>query len=166
MKQHEKLVKDAHDFLEEASEQFKSALTKQVRMMERHNDRHEVLKESTEELATTARKRFRDITLGEDTSKDASTGRKNYAESLLAQADEEHKKTQAGWMEERMRRSSAWRRNMRSSRRIGRNLLTRFPNTESGITEGAKNGLRRKLRSAGLRKKMRHFERLLYTTTE
>jgi hypothetical protein len=40
MEQHEKLVKDAHDFLTEASEQFKTTLTKQVRVIERHNDRH------------------------------------------------------------------------------------------------------------------------------
>jgi hypothetical protein len=64
MEQHEKLVKDAHDFLAEASEQFKTALTKQVRVMERHNSRHEILKESTAALANTARKRFRDISLG------------------------------------------------------------------------------------------------------
>jgi hypothetical protein len=45
MEQHEKLVKDTHDFLAEATEQFKTALTKQVRVMERHHDRHEILKE-------------------------------------------------------------------------------------------------------------------------
>jgi hypothetical protein len=103
MEQHEKLVKDAHDFLAEALEQFKTALTKQVRVMERHNDRHEILKESTAALATSARKRFRDInTLGEDTSKDARTRRKEYAESMLARADEEHKKALIdGWIEER-----------------------------------------------------------------
>jgi hypothetical protein len=96
MEQHEKLVKDAHDFLEEASEQFKSALTKQVRVMETHNDRHEILKESTGALATSARKRFRNITLGDDTSKDARNNRKIWAESLLAHADEEHKKALDG----------------------------------------------------------------------
>jgi hypothetical protein len=64
MEQHEKLVKDTHDFLAEASEQFKTALTKQVRVMERHNSRHEILKESTAALANTARKRFKDISLG------------------------------------------------------------------------------------------------------
>ncbi len=52
MEQHEKLVKDTHDFLTEASEQFKTTLTKQVRVMERYNSRHEILKESTAALAT------------------------------------------------------------------------------------------------------------------
>ena len=105
MAQHEKLVKDTHDFLAEASEQFKTALTKQVRVMERHNSRHEILKESTAALANTARKRFRDISLGalsDHTSKDTDwRTRKVWAESMLTSADEEHKKALDGWIEER-----------------------------------------------------------------
>jgi hypothetical protein len=106
MAQHEKLVKDTHDFLAEASEQFKTALTKQVRVMERHNSRHEILKESTAALANTARKRFRDISLcglSDHSSKD-NKDRKTHkilAESMLARADEEHQKSLEEWMEER-----------------------------------------------------------------
>ncbi len=105
MEQHEKLVKDTHDFLAEASEQFKTALTKQVRVMERHNARHEILKESTAALANSARMRFRDISIGalrEHAPKDMDLKpRKVWAESMLAIADEEHKKALEGWIEER-----------------------------------------------------------------
>jgi hypothetical protein len=105
MEQHEKLVKDTHDFLAEASKQFKTALTKQVRVMERHNNRHEILKESTAALANSARMRFRDISIGalrDHTLKDTDLkSRKVWAESMLAIADEEHKKSLDGWIEER-----------------------------------------------------------------
>jgi hypothetical protein len=105
MEQHEKLVKDTHDFLAEASEQFKTALTKQVRVMGRHHDRHEILKESTAALANSARKRFRDISLGalsDHPLKDTDwRTRKVWAESMLASVDEEHKKALDGWIEER-----------------------------------------------------------------
>jgi hypothetical protein len=49
--------------------------------MEMHNDRHVVMMEATTDLATTARKQFRDITLGEDTSRE--TRNKSYSDSLL-----------------------------------------------------------------------------------
>ncbi len=64
MEQHEKLVKDAHDHLAEASEKFKAALTQQVRVMQKHNDRHVVMVEveATTDLATTARKQITLIT--------------------------------------------------------------------------------------------------------
>jgi hypothetical protein len=69
MQQHERLIKETHDHLAEASGKYKAALTKEVRLMEKHNDSHVVMVEATETLATTARKRFRDIILGEDAIK-------------------------------------------------------------------------------------------------
>jgi aromatic ring-opening dioxygenase catalytic subunit (LigB family) len=67
MDQHEKFVKDTHDSLVEVSEKFKDALTKQVRGMEQHIDKHEIMKESAEALAISTTKQFRRIILGEDT---------------------------------------------------------------------------------------------------
>jgi hypothetical protein len=92
MEQHEKVVKDTHDCLVEASEKFKAALTKQVRVMEMHIDRHEILKESTETLAVTARKQFREISLGEgsnyarfdlEAARETRKDRKSYFEMEL-----------------------------------------------------------------------------------
>ncbi len=90
-----------HDHLAEASGKFKAPLTKQVRLMEKHNDSHVVMVKATETLATTARKQFCDIILGEDTSKETRAHRKVYAESLLDKVDAEYKKSQAEWIEER-----------------------------------------------------------------
>jgi hypothetical protein len=101
MEQHEKLVKDAHDHLTEASGKFKAALIKQVHVMEKHNDRHVVMVEATTDLATTARKQFSNIIFGEDTSREARTSRKIYAESLLEEVEADFKKSQAEWIEER-----------------------------------------------------------------
>jgi hypothetical protein len=87
MQQHERLIKETHDHLAEASGKYKAALTRQVRLMEKHNDSHAVIVEATETLATTAGKRFRDIILGEDAikerfdleaSREARKGRKSY----------------------------------------------------------------------------------------
>ncbi len=61
LEQHEKLVKDAHDHLSEASEKFKAALDQQVHVMVMHNDRHEMMKEGAEKLAIEARKEFRNL---------------------------------------------------------------------------------------------------------
>jgi hypothetical protein len=61
MEQHEKLIKDAHDHLTEASEHFKAALKQQVHVMLKHNDSQEVMVERTENLAIQARKKFRDL---------------------------------------------------------------------------------------------------------
>jgi hypothetical protein len=96
MEQHEKLVKDAHDHLAEASEKFKVALIKQVHVMEKHNDRHVVMVEATTDLATTARKQFSNIIFGEDTSREARTSCKIFAESLLEEVDADFKKSQQG----------------------------------------------------------------------
>jgi hypothetical protein len=63
MEQHEKLIKDAHDHLTEASEQLKAALEQQVHVMLKHNDSQEVMVERTENLAIQARKEFRDLSL-------------------------------------------------------------------------------------------------------
>jgi hypothetical protein len=101
MQQHEKLVKDAHDHLVEASEKFKAALTQQLHVMQKHNDRHVVMVEATTDLATTTRKQFSNIIFGEDTSKEARSSRKTYAESLLEKVDADFKKSQAEWIEER-----------------------------------------------------------------
>ena len=73
MDQHEKFVKDAHDCLVEASGKFKDALTKQVRGMEQHIDKHEVMKESAEALAISTTKQFRRIILGVDTEDSGSS---------------------------------------------------------------------------------------------
>jgi hypothetical protein len=63
-----------------------------MREMEKHNDRHAVMVEETETLATTARKRFRDIILGEDAikerfdldaSREARKGRNSFIETEL-----------------------------------------------------------------------------------
>jgi hypothetical protein len=54
MDQHEKFVKDTHDCLVEASEKFKDALIKQVRGMEQHIDKHEIMKESTSMRSSSA----------------------------------------------------------------------------------------------------------------
>jgi hypothetical protein len=60
IEQHEKLIKDAHDQLAEASRNFKkAAVERQVDVMEMHNDLHKSLKEEVQELATKARKQFR-----------------------------------------------------------------------------------------------------------
>jgi hypothetical protein len=109
MEQHEKLVKDTHEFLAEASEQFKTALTKQVRVMEKHIDRHEILKESTEVLAVTARKQFREITLGEGTNngrfdleaaRETRKERKSYFEMELELVNADLMKSQGEWNQE------------------------------------------------------------------
>ena len=63
MEQHEKLIKDAHDHLTDASEQFKEALKRQVHAMLKHNDTQVVMVESAENLALQARKGFRDLSL-------------------------------------------------------------------------------------------------------
>jgi hypothetical protein len=92
MEQHERLIKEAHDHLAEASGKFKAALIKQVCLMEKHNDSHVVMVEATETLATTARKQFRDIILGEDAvkerfdldaSREAKKGRKSFLNQSL-----------------------------------------------------------------------------------
>jgi hypothetical protein len=87
MEQHEKLVKDAHDHLAEASEKFKAA--------------HVVMVEATTDLATTARKQFSSIIFGEDTSKEARASRKTFTESLLDEVNADFKKSQEEWIEER-----------------------------------------------------------------
>ena len=101
MDQHEKFVKDAHDCLVEASGKFKDALTKQVRGMEQHIDKHEVMKESAEALAISTTKQFRRIILGVDTedsgsSSEASKGarkqQKTYLEMELKHANTELEK--------------------------------------------------------------------------
>jgi hypothetical protein len=98
MDQHEKFVKDTHDSLVEASQKFKDALTKQVRGMEQHIDKHEVMKESAEALAISTTKQFRRIILGEDTedgsssseaSKRARKQQKTYAEMELKHVNAE-----------------------------------------------------------------------------
>jgi hypothetical protein len=69
--------------------------------MQKHNDRHEVLKEATEDLATTARKQFSNIIFGGDTSKEARNSRKSFTESMLDEVNADFKKSQAEWIEER-----------------------------------------------------------------
>jgi hypothetical protein len=109
MEQHEKVVKDTHDCLVEASEKFKDALTKQVREMEKHIDRH-VMKESTEALTVTARKQFRGIILGEGTnngsfdleaSRKARKERRTYLEMELEHYNADLVKSQEEWTLER-----------------------------------------------------------------
>ena len=101
MEQHEKFVKDAHDCLVEASGNFKDALTKQVREMEKHIDKHEVMKESAEALAISTTKQFRRIILGVDTddsgsssetSKRARKQQKSYLEMELKHVNSELEK--------------------------------------------------------------------------
>jgi hypothetical protein len=104
MEQHEKLVKNTHDFLAEASEQYKTALTKQVRVMEEYNVRHEALKESTETMANAARNEFRDIlnvTLTDQAPTEGTKTRRIWAETLLASAENELTLARKGWDVER-----------------------------------------------------------------
>ncbi len=110
MEQHEKMVKDTHDCLVEASEKFKAALTKQVRVMEQHNDRHEILKEETETLSVTARKQFRGITFGEvasygrldlEAARDTRKDRRSYLEMELEIVNADLVKNQGEWIQER-----------------------------------------------------------------
>ncbi len=79
--------------------------------MQKHNDRHVVMGEATEDLATHARKQFGSIIFGEqleaaegegvETSKQARVARRSYTETLLDEAHADLKKRQAGWDEER-----------------------------------------------------------------
>jgi hypothetical protein len=111
MEQHERLIKDAHDRLTEASENFKAALTQQVHVMQMHNDMHVVMVETTEDLATHARKQFSSIIFGNqlemaedeggETSRQARIARRTYTETLLDEAHVDLKKRQASWVEER-----------------------------------------------------------------
>ncbi len=61
VRQHEKLIKDTHDHLAEASEKFKLALKQQVHEMAMHSDRKEELAERIKTLAAQARKEFRNV---------------------------------------------------------------------------------------------------------
>jgi hypothetical protein len=61
IQQHDKLIKEAHDYLTEASEKFKSALGQQVHEMTMHTDRKEEMAERIKILATQARKEFRNV---------------------------------------------------------------------------------------------------------
>ncbi len=101
MEQHEKVVKDTHDCLVEASEKFKDAFTKQVREMEKHIDSHEVLKESTEVLAVTARKQFRGISFDVEASKGTRKEQRTYLERELEIVNADLLKSQREWIQER-----------------------------------------------------------------
>ncbi len=61
VRQHEKLIKETHDYLAEASEKFKLALEQQVHEMTMHTDRKEEMAERIKTLATQARKEFRNV---------------------------------------------------------------------------------------------------------
>jgi hypothetical protein len=102
MKQHERLIKDVHDHLTEASKNCGAALAQQVHVMQKHNDRHEVLVEATSDLATRARKQFSSIIFeeaaegeGVGTAKQARIARRTYTESLLDEARADLAKRQA-----------------------------------------------------------------------
>jgi hypothetical protein len=101
MEQHEKVVKDSHDCLVEASEKFKDALIKQVREMDKHIDKHEILKEETEMLAVTARKQFRGISFDTESSKGTRKEQRTYLERELEIANADILKNQREWMQER-----------------------------------------------------------------
>jgi hypothetical protein len=109
LEQHnEKLIKDAHDHLSEASEKFKAVLDQQVHVMVKHNDRQESLKERAENLAIQARKEFRNICYAsplvtEEVLKKREEQKSHKAAStyLLEKAYEDLEKRQADWDEQR-----------------------------------------------------------------
>jgi hypothetical protein len=108
LEQHEKLIKDAHDHLSEASEKFKAALDQQVHVMVKHNDTQESLKERTENLAIQTRKEFRNIcyviplvTAEVPNKIEVQKSHKSGTAYLLDKAYEDLEKRQADWDEQR-----------------------------------------------------------------
>jgi hypothetical protein len=105
IEQHEKLVKDAHDHLAEASVKFKAAVERQVDLMVIHNDGHGSLKEGIQKLAIQARKEFRKISYASPltpTSVPNTTETETSAPAyLLKMANKDLEKRQANWDEQR-----------------------------------------------------------------
>jgi hypothetical protein len=170
MDQHEKFVKDTHDGLVEASEKFKDALTKQVRWMEQHIDKHEVMKESTEPLAISATKQFRRIILGDEMADGSfdlessrrareSNGKLFWKWSLSAPTQKARKSKTGGLKssENSTRRPSAWKRNVSSSRRRGTNTKILFPLMPPRVSREARNKSKREQKPLNWLKIMRNF---------
>jgi hypothetical protein len=101
MERHEKVIKDSHDYLVEASEKFKDALTKKVREMEKHVDSHDIMKESIEALAVTARERFRGFHHDSEASRRARNQRQTYHGRELEIVHADLLKSQEEWIQER-----------------------------------------------------------------
>jgi hypothetical protein len=101
MERHERVIKDSHDYLVEASEKFKDALTKKVREMEKHVDSHEIMKESIEALAVTARERFRGFHHDPEASRRARNQRQTYHVRQLEIANANLLKSLEEWIQER-----------------------------------------------------------------
>jgi hypothetical protein len=101
MEQHEKVIKDSHDYLVEASEKFKDALTKKVREMEKHVDSHEIMKESIEAVAVAARERFRGFHHDSEASRKARNQRQTYHGRELEILHADLLKSQEAWIQER-----------------------------------------------------------------
>jgi hypothetical protein len=131
VRQHEKLIKETHDCLAEASEKFKLALEQQVHEMTMHTNRKEEMAERIKTLATQARKEFRNVCFASSleaspveasaleaaggpnrvalvisseeraTAREEKNARKTATEYLLQESHTDLKKRQAKWNEER-----------------------------------------------------------------